>query len=343
MINGKHNVLLGFSGGMDSVTAVGLLREAGYEVTALTIDMTGDADMVDRARGRAAELGVDWHLYDARAEFERDVVGYFIDEYCCGHTPAPCTRCNTAIKWRILMRAADEMNIEHIATGHYFNICSHNGLLYVTKADDASKDQSYYLWGLSQQTLRRAVAPMGSIYKSEVRNRFTDKSESMGLCFLHGERYGDYIRRRTTRFADGDITDSRGNLVGRHVGLPFYTIGQRRGEGIPEGRYVTGIDSAANRLIVGGKDDLYYSTIEVCDCNIVDPQELLSADDITIKIRGIGRNPQMPVRVYAIEGSEQDGYRVQCSDPAWAPAIGQPLVFYRGNRVIGGGTIVGFH
>lgn len=340
MAEDKRRVLLGFSGGMDSVTAVGRLREEGYDVTALTIDMTGDEAMICKARDRAAEIGVGWHLYDARAEFAHYVIDYFIDEYCSGRTPAPCTRCNTAIKWRVLMRAADEMNIRHIATGHYFNICRRGELLYVAKADDKSKDQSYYLWGLSQPTLRRAVAPMGSLYKSDVRRNFSDKRESMGICFLQGEPYGDYIRRRTTRFAAGDIVDSEGNAIGRHTGIPFYTIGQRRGEGIPDGMYITGIDAAANRLTVGHKEDLYYSVVEIGDCNIADRNELLSSADITIKIRGIGRNPQMPVTVQAVEGSR--AYRVKCSDPVWAPAVGQPLVFYRGDRVIGGGIVIAF-
>lgn len=341
MTNEKQQILVGFSGGMDSVTAVGRLREEGYDVKALTIDMTGDEAMICKARDRAAEIGVEWRLYDARAEFERDIIDYFVDEYCSGRTPAPCTRCNTSIKWRVLMRVADEMNIRHIATGHYFKICRSGELLYVAKADDRSKDQSYYLWGLSQHTLRRAVAPMGTLYKSDVRRDFSDKRESMGICFLHGERYGDYIRRCTTHFAAGDIADRDGNVIGRHTGIPFYTIGQRRGEGIPDGMCITGIDAAANRLIAGSKEDLYYSVVEIGDCNIADRDELLSSTDITIKIRGIGRNPQMPVRVCAVDGDTT--YRVICSEQVWAPAVGQPLVFYRGDRVIGGGIISAFH
>lgn len=342
MTNDKRRVLLGFSGGMDSVTAVGRLRDDGYDVEALTIDMIGDEDMICRARCRAEEIGVNWHLCDARREFECEVIDYFVDEYCCGRTPAPCTRCNTAIKWQMLARCADEMNIGHIATGHYFNISHCNDRFYVAQADDKSKDQSYYLWGLPQHLLRRAVAPMGRVYKSDVRSRFADKSESMGICFLHGERYGDYIRRRTSRFACGDITDRCGNVVGRHAGIPFYTIGQRRGDGIPEGVCVTGIDAAGNRLIVGSKNDLYYSTIYVGSCNVVDREELLSSPDVTIKIRGIGRNPQRCVAVYDAEDSKWAAYRVECDDPAWAPAVGQPLVFYRGYRVIGGGVITAF-
>ena len=339
MTNDQRRVLLGFSGGMDSVTAVGRLRDDGYDVVALTIDMIGDGAMIDRARDRAAQIGVEWHVYDARAEFEHNVIDYFVDEYCLGRTPAPCTRCNTTIKWRILERCADEMNIWHIATGHYFNICRRGELSYVAMADDRSKDQSYYLWGLSQQVLRRAVTPMGGVYKSDVRRNFADKSESMGICFLRGERYGDYIRRRTTRFACGDIVDMAGCAVGRHVGIPFYTIGQRRGDGIPDGLCVTGIDAEANRLIVGNKNDLYYSTVYVADCNIVDREELLSAGDVTIKIRGIGRNPQLPVEVFAVGNCEAE-YGVRCADRVWAPAVGQPLVFYRDDRVIGGGEIV---
>lgn len=337
MTDNKPRILLGFSGGMDSMTAVGRLRAEGYAVTALTIDTTGDEEMMRRARRRAESLGVEWHACDAREEFRREVIDYFIDEYCLGRTPAPCTRCNTSIKWRMLSRCADMMGIGKIATGHYFNIERHGGKLFAACAADRDKDQSYYLWGLSQDILERAVAPMGGVFKRDIRDNFADRSESMGICFLHGERYADYIRRSTDRFACGDIVDrNSGAAVGRHSGLPFYTIGQRRGDGIPAGRYVTGIDAVRNRIFVGMNDDLYCHTLRIAGCNIADRDELLSAEDITVRIRGIGRNPQRPVKVTVDEIYD---YRIECGDPAWAPAAGQPLVFYRGGRVIGGGII----
>ena len=178
---------------------------------------------------------------------------------------------------------------------------------------------------------------MGDVHKSDIRRDFEDKSESMGICFLDGERYADFIRRNATRFAEGDIVDSDGNIVGRHAGLPFYTIGQKRGDGIPAGSCVVAVDPQRNRLVAGRGEELYRKTVVIGHCNIVDLSEL-RADDITAKIRGIGRNPQLPVTVTALG----EGYRVDFADEAWAPAVGQPLVLYRGSRVIGGGIITKF-
>ena len=333
----RGDILLGYSGGMDSTVAARRLREAGYRVVALTIDTTGDSAMLRRARARAEAEGIEWHSVDARELFRREIVDYFIDEYCAGHTPAPCTRCNTQIKWRLLESRADACGIRYIATGHYFNIVREGASHYVACADDPTKDQSYYLWGLAQRTLRRTVAVMGDVHKSDIRRDFEDKSESMGICFLCGERYADFIRRNTTRFAEGDIVDIDGNIVGRHAGLPFYTIGQKRGEGIPAGSCIIAVDPQRNRIVAGRDEDLYRKTVVIGHCNIVDRSELRAAD-ITAKIRGIGRNPQLPVAVTALG----DGYRVYFADEAWAPAVGQPLVLYRGGRVIGGGIITNF-
>lgn len=337
MKHDKGDILLGYSGGMDSTVAARRLRKAGYRVVALTIDTTGDSAMLRRAQVRAVAEGIEWHSVDAREMFRQNIVDYFIDEYCAGHTPAPCTRCNTHIKWRLLESHADACGIHLIATGHYFNIVREGASYYVACADDPTKDQSYYLWGLAQRTLRRTVAIMGDVHKSDIRRDFEDKSESMGICFLGGERYADFIRRNTTRFAEGDIVDTHGHVVGRHAGLPFYTIGQKRGDGIPAGCCVVGIDPQHNIIVAGDGKELYRQTVVIEHCNIVDKNEL-RADDITAKIRGIGRNPQLPVAVTALD----EGYRIDFADAAWAPAVGQPLVLYREERVIGGGIITKF-
>lgn len=334
----KQSVLLGFSGGMDSSTAAERLLSEGYRVVALTIDTFGDEGMLRSAREAAERIGIEWHSYNAQKEFRREIIDYFTSEYLAGHTPAPCTRCNTHIKWRILAQVADELHIGHIATGHYFNIERRGNYLYVAKGADPSKDQSYYLWGLSQQTLRRALTPMGSVIKEHIRKRFENRSESMGICFLKGRTYGDFLRSERCSITMGEILNLRGELVGRHDGIALYTIGQRRGCGIPEGMRVIDIKAESNTLIVGDNQELYKSTLYVDSCTIVDTEELLNADDITIKIRGIGRNPEGYVRV----SPHRAGYKVTTDDAAWAPAKGQPLVFYRNNLVIGGGIVVDF-
>ena len=311
----------------------------GYHVVALTIDTMGDEAMLHKARTKAEEIGAEWLMYDAREEFKCEIIDYFCQEYAMGHTPAPCTRCNPLIKWRTLLNEANRLGIKYIATGHYFNIERRDEKYYVTKGVDENKDQSYYLWGLSQEILSRAITPMGNAIKSDVKQAFKDKSESMGICFLSGLPYAEFLCNRGIDMPDGDIVTRNGEVCGRHNGIARYTIGQRRGMGIPEGMRVIGIDATHNHIIVGENELLFHNQLHIVHCNIVDEEELLTAKDITVKIRGIGRNPQLPVSVEATHG----GYIVKTQDPAWAPAIGQPLVFYRNNWVIGGGIVVDFN
>lgn len=334
----EKSVILGFSGGIDSTSAVGILQEQGYRVVALTIDTMGDSSMLEKAEQRAKELGVEWYAVDAKARFERDIIDYFCQEYASGRTPAPCTRCNTHIKWQILLTEANRLGIEHIATGHYFNIERHNDKYYIAKALDSNKDQSYYLWGLSQEILKRAITPMGSRIKSEVKEGFKDKSESMGICFLCRRPYAEFLESRGIKMIGGDIVDNLGRVCGKHNGIARYTIGQKRGEGIPEGKRVIDIEPNENIIRVGDNSMLYKSKLYITNCNIVDECELLSAKDITIKIRGIGKNPELPVSIERYQG----GYMITTTDKAYAPALGQPLVLYSDNLVIGGGIVDSF-
>lgn len=334
----EKSILLGFSGGIDSTMSARLLLEEGYRVVALTIDTIGDSIMLAKAERVATELGIEWYSYDAKAMFECEIIDYFCSEYASGRTPAPCTRCNTHIKWKILLSEANRLAIDYIATGHYFRIERHNNKLYVAKGADNTKDQSYYLWGLSQEVLSRAVTPMGTMIKSEVKEGFSNKSESMGICFLERKPYAEFLKLRGIEPIEGNILTSNGSLCSRHNGIIHYTIGQRRGEGIPEGKRVVEICANTNTIIVGEKEELYKSKLYITDCNIVDESELLTATDITIKIRGIGINPMLPV-VVERSGS---GYIITTPDKAFSPAKGQPLVLYRNNLVIGGGIVESF-
>lgn len=334
----QKSVLLGFSGGIDSCASARCLTERGYRVTALTIDTMHDNELLSKAEAKARELDVEWHSVDLTAEFRHNIIDYFIDSYRNGLTPAPCTRCNPMIKWRTLLAVANDLNIDYIATGHYFRIEQHRGRYYVAKGADSAKDQSYYLWGLSQEILARAITPMADAIKRDIKAGLKDQSESMGICFLRGCHYTNFLRDEGEELIEGDIVREDGVVVGRHNGIARYTIGQRRGEGIPEGLRIIDIDAQHNRLIVGDNGRLYKNALYIKECNVVDHDELISADDITIKIRGIGRNPEGYARV----SIWNDGYRIECQDPAWAPAKGQPLVLYRNNLVIGGGIVVDF-
>lgn len=332
------SVVLGFSGGIDSCTAAERLRDEGYRVVALTINTTNDQKLLETAKAKAQKIGVEWLEYNATERFRREIIDYFISSYAIGHTPAPCTLCNTRIKWPILCEVADKLGIHHVATGHYLDIVERNGHLYIAQALDNNKDQSYYLWGVGEEILRRMLTPMRQVLKSDIRENFTNKKESMGICFLNGVHYTDFLSSQGAVLTSGDIINNKSEVVGQHNGIARYTIGQRRGVGIPEGMRIVGLDAEHNRLIVGDNSELYKQKLYITNCRITNPEELLSADDITIMIRGIGRNPERPVKVER----HSDGYCVTCDDAAWAPAIGQPLVFYRNNLVIGGGIICNF-
>ncbi|MFR9523715.1 MAG: tRNA methyl transferase PRC-barrel domain-containing protein [Rikenellaceae bacterium] len=330
----RNRVVLGYSGGVDSAAAVSILQQQHLEVTALTLDMCGDDKMVNSARQSALSQHIEFVSLNCEELFNREIKDYFINEYLSGRTPAPCTRCNPMIKWRLLLDYANSNNIYHIATGHYFRIEEYNGKLYVAKAKDSRKDQSYYLWGLSQEVLSRAITPMAEVIKEEINRE--KKRESMGVCFLNGRRYSDYISEICGEIAKGDIVDKNGNICGQHKGLAHYTVGQKRGEGIPVSSLIIGLDNARNHLIIGTDSDLYHSQLYISQCNIVDQQEFIESKDISVMIRGIGRNPEGFAS--KIE-KDNKGYKITLSSPAWACAAGQPVVFYRGGRVIGGGYL----
>ena len=337
----SERVVLGFSGGIDSMTAAQLLKRDGYNVLATTLDTVGDSALLQTASARACELGLEFDVVDVREEFSNYIIDYFTQSYRQGRTPAPCTMCNPLIKWRNLQKRADEVGARYVATGHYFKIEKYNNRYYVARAADSSKDQSYYLWGLGQELLSRVLTPMSDMIKSDVKRNFADKRESMGLCFLQGRTYRDFLAEHCSDVVRrGEIVDLAGRVVGSHDGVAFYTIGQKRGLDVElSGVAVVGIDAECNRLIVGPQSALLHETLEIGGCNVVDEEELLAADDISVVIRGIGRNPDGFARSIV---RTKSGYKISLSDPAWAPAIGQPLVFYRQNRVIGGGIVESF-
>lgn len=332
-------VLLAFSGGIDSCYAAGVLRAQGYEVHALTMDMTGDRAITDKAEAKARELGIAYEAIDVRDDFAQKIIGYFTSEYLCGRTPAPCTLCNYHIKWRYLYEYATRNGFDRIATGHYFRIAEEDGRFYVAKAADALKDQSYYLWQLPQHILAMALTPMGDRIKSEVKQalpRTESRKESMGVCFLQGRSCRDFLAERCgSKIERGNIMDKNGEVIGRHDGTPYYTIGQKKGLGLPAGQCVVAIDARANALTAGTDGDLHHSTLVVADYNVVDMGELTSASDISVKIRGLGRNPDGFCKVAAEGGT----LRISLGNPAWACAAGQPVVLYRGEKVVGGGIL----
>lgn len=336
MERARDRVLVAFSGGIDSCAAVEILRAKGYEVEALTIDMMGDEVMLQNARESAERLAIKLHIYDARDFFDQEIINDFASEYLAGRTPAPCTRCNTLIKWELVARKADELGIYHIATGHYFRLEEEDGRYYVTRAIDPIKDQSYYLWGVSQELLARAITPMGEKIKAEVKKDSPIKRESMGVCFLRGKHYTDFICERCGEMKAGEVIDNQGNIVGQHNGIARYTIGQKRGEGIPSGVRVTEIIADKNQIKVDLNETLFKRKLHLERCHFVDFDKINEYNDLTVMVRGLGLNPKGGGKISI---TEQGAIIELTEDTAWAAAPGQPIVIYSGNRVVGGGYL----
>ncbi len=333
----SKRVLLAFSGGIDSCAAVGILQNMNYEVEALTIDMMGDETMIQNARKSAERLSIKLHIIDGREMFNREIIDNFTSEYMAGRTPAPCTRCNTMIKWELVAQKADELGIYHIATGHYFRLEEDHGKYYITRAIDKIKDQSYYLWGVKQEILSRVVTPMGEQIKEEVKRDSAIKKESMGICFLRGRHYTEYLCQQNGEMREGDIIDASSKVVGRHNGIARYTIGQKRGEGIPSGLRVTEIIAKENQIRVDLNEKLFTKKLYIDNYHFVDSDLLSKYDDLTVMIRGLGINPKGRAKVTI----NKDIATIELlDDSAWAAAPGQPIVLYSKDRVIGGGYLV---
>jgi tRNA-specific 2-thiouridylase len=345
-----EKVLVALSGGIDSAAAALILYERGYRVTAVTFDLTGNPKSLESTRRLAERLKIPLIVEEVREVFRQEVQEYFIRGYLQGETPAPCSVCNPRIKWAVLRRVANRENIPLLATGHYVRIVETNGFHYVATGVDPIKDQSYYLWDLEQEILRQAVTPLGDFTKTQVRELMrmwgfgdlTEKRESMGVCFLDRTGYAGFLRDRVPgldALTGGVVVNPQGDPIGRHAGYPFYTVGQKRGFSLDDPqqeRYVTVIDPANNTLTVDTREHLYKKTLYLRDFRIVDPAEFFTAENLRIKIRGVGVNPEGFCTVYP----QGDRLVVEIPGGAYAPAPGQPVVFYIDRRVVGGGYIV---
>lgn len=344
-----------------------LLREQGYDVMAVTLDTTGDLQLVAKAVQLADRVGVEHRVVDLRAEFRRTVMDYFAAGYMAGETPAPCTLCNSLIKWPVLFRFADALGIAKVATGHYVRIVNRGGRHCVARGSDRRKDQSYYLWGLGQEVLSRVMAPLGGMTKERVREYVAAKGfsdvvrggESMGVCFLGRGGYRDFLLGNDARagtIGKGEVVDMEGNVIGTHDGYPFYTAAQKRGFTCFDGcrRVVLAVDAARNRVVAGDNADLYSRTIFLSGCRFTDREAVLAGQGLSVMVRGVGENPSpaCQVQVCIVESDNESVYshyagpgervEVRLSEPAWALAKGQPVVFYCDDVVVGGGIVVEF-
>lgn len=350
------------SGGIDSSLAAVLLHEQGYEVVGMTMKTwdyataggskkeTGccSLDSINDARNVAVSLGFPHYILDIREEFGDYVINHFTGEYLEGRTPNPCVLCNTHIKWDALLRRADKLDCEYIATGHYANIREEEGRYVISKGLDENKDQSYALWGISQQSLSRTIFPLGHLRKTEIRQMATErgffdlvnKSESYEICFVPDNDYRGFLKRRveglTEKVSGGEFVLEDGTVVGKHEGYPFYTIGQRKGLGIALGYpvFVTEIQKDKNRVVLGTTKDLTRDGMWVSKLNMVKYADLLGKPTQTVtKVRY--KDAGTPALIEQVDNK----MRVLFHEGVSAIAPGQAAVFYEGNDVIGGGWI----
>jgi tRNA-specific 2-thiouridylase len=358
----KGRILVAMSGGIDSSLAAVLLHEQGYEVVGMTMKTwdyatvggskkeTGccSLDSINDARNVAVNLGFPHYILDIREEFGDYVINHFTGEYLEGRTPNPCVLCNTHIKWDALLRRADKLDCEFIATGHYAKIREENNRFVISKGLDVTKDQSYALWGISQESLSRTVFPLGDLKKSEIREMATErgfydlvnKSESYEICFVPDNDYRGFLKRRVegleAKVAGGEFVLEDGTVVGKHEGYPFYTIGQRKGLGIALGYpvFVTEIQKEKNRVVLGTYKDLAKDGMWVSKLNMVKYADLIGKPTQTLtKVRY--KDSGTPALIEQIDGK----MKVLFHEDVNGIAPGQAAVFYEGTDVIGGGWI----
>lgn len=353
----KQRVICGMSGGVDSSATAALLLEQGYDVVGITLKLWPQ-DCVNRAEDKCCgpqavtdarsvchKLGIPYYLIDESAEFQKHVIQYFADEYKAGRTPNPCVMCNQNLKFGRLIDRANQLGADYIATGHFARLeRTENGRVLLKRGRDLRKDQSYFLFSLRQDQLARAMFPLGEKTKSDTREvarncnlKTADKEESMEICFVPDNNYGGFLQQANlVQKTRGEIVDIRGQVLGHHDGIAFYTIGQRKGLGVsaPKPLYVVELDAENNRVVVGDDSLLDRDEYFVQNCNWIPWDNPPTSIEVTAKIRY--NHPGTAATVTPLENGRA---KVKLHTPQRAVTPGQASVFYQDDLVVGGGWI----
>ena len=353
---------MAMSGGIDSTMASLILHESGYEVIGLTMKTwdysssggnkkeTGccSLDAINDARKLAVDCGFPHTILDIRDEFGDYIIDNFVEEYIAGRTPNPCVLCNTHIKWEALLKRADMLGCKYIATGHYAQLRYENSRYVVSKGLDNNKDQSYVLWGVKQECLARTIFPMGGYHKEDIKKMaisrgykdLAAKSESYEICFIPDNDYRSFLKRRVnnleSKVAGGNFLSTKGEVLGKHEGYPFYTIGQRK-IGISLGSkptYVVAINPDDNTVVVGTKEDLKMQTMYVRNINYVKYSMITDGVTLLVKIRYKHSGEMATIFNF------KNNLKVIFHNKVSGIAPGQSAAFYEGDDLVAGGFIM---
>lgn len=350
----KKKVFVGMSGGVDSSVTAHLLKEKGYEVVGMTMKvfpgnkcnngLTESEIIIENAKKVCKDLGIEFVYVDLIEEFNERVVDYFMSEYVSGRTPNPCVQCNKYIKFDAFLKKALELGADYIATGHYSKINKVDNRYLIYRADDESKDQSYMFYNLKQHQLKHVLMPCGDYSKPQIREIAKDigldvhnKKDSEEICFIPDNNHGKFILNNYKgKITEGDFVDKSGNILGKHKGLIYYTIGQRKGLGLSFGKpaYVIDILPEKNQVIVGEEKEIFKRELIAKDFNFIPFEKLTEKMKVQAKIRYASKPAPATIELYG-----EDRLRVVFDDPQRAITKGQSVVFYLENLLLGGGVI----